>query len=292
MEAHLAGKSPTADSSPGIARQALLAQLDSAVSGLSKRRHSDRMIHEVRKELKRARATLRLMRECIGVEQYRRDNALVRDAARPLTAVRDAKVLIDAMRRWIPDRGEFAQQLRRTLERQRRATLRQLRPAALRGAIRELRAIRRRAAAYSEPASVLEGEGLKRAYKSGRKAFIETRRRRSDESLHEWRKQTKYFASQLELVLPFGPKRFEKSLKRAKRLGEQLGDDHDLAILTEQIYRHAKGKHSPSQDERVQSLIDSLARERRKLQKKARELGRRLYSSGAHRYERAAGRPT
>jgi CHAD domain-containing protein len=284
----LAGNSPTADSSHGVAREALLAQLDKAVSGLARRRHTDRMIHDVRKELKRARATLRLLRECIGVEEYRRDNALVRDAARPLTAVRDAKVLMDAMHRWIPARGEFARQLRRVLERQRRAALRELRPAVLSAAIRDLRMIRRRAEGYAEPS--LDAEGLKRAYKSGRKAFIETRRRRSDETLHEWRKQTKYFATQLEIVLPLGPKRFEKTHKRARRLGEQLGDDHDLAILTEQIYRHAKGEYAPSQDERVQSLIDSLARERRKLQKKAFALGKRLYSSGAHRYQRWASR--
>jgi CHAD domain-containing protein len=294
VEYTLAEVFPSADAPARTARQALLAQLDKAVSGLAQRNRSDGMIHEIRKDLKRARASLRLLRDCVGFAEYQRDNAMIRDAARPLTPVRDAKVLLEALRRWGPEGGGngFVSRLYGVLKEQRRTAQRQLRPSELVHAARVLRAIRRRAAALPDRRLELaDRAGLKRAYKSGRKAFARACKQRTDERLHEWRKQTKYFANQLEIVLPFEPKRFAKSRRRAHRLADTLGDDHDLALLTEQIFKHAKGDHAPSQDDLVQDLIGSLARERKKLQKNAFRLGRRLYASRARRYQPYGSRP-
>src|SRR4051794_31867359 len=56
---------------------------------------ADEVVHDARKRLKKARALLRLLREALGPRIYRRENACLRDAGRPLTEVRDAKVLVD-----------------------------------------------------------------------------------------------------------------------------------------------------------------------------------------------------
>ncbi len=285
----MAGGLPSADTPTHIARQALLAQLDKTLEALRKKRHSDAGIHDIRKELKRARATLRMLRECIGVVAYRRDNALMRDAARPLTPVRDAKVLLDAIRREALDKrangANFAGRLCERLEQSRRAARRQLQEADLAGTARVLREIRRRTAAVpSRRLAKPGGKALERAYNKARKAFAEAKRRGTDVSLHEWRKQTKYFANQLELVLPFGAKRLDKSHERAKHLADCLGDDHDLAILTERIYSQAKGEDAPATSEEVRELVTFLARRRKKLQGRALRLGRRLYSDKASRF--------
>jgi CHAD domain-containing protein len=281
---------PSANTPIRTAREALLAQLAKAVDGMEQDTHSDVAIHDIRKELKRARASLRLLRACIGTAQYRKDNALIRDAARPLTPVRDAKVLLNAFERirkdGMPDGGAFGAQFHKLLDDQRREAHRRLRPAEIQGSARALRDIERRAARISDrKLSMPDSGGLKRAYKSGRRALAQAERERTDDHLHEWRKQTKYLANQLEIIVPFGPKRFRKSHKQARRLSDQLGDDHDLALLTEQIYRHAKGGHAPGQDDKVQDLVSSLSRQRKRLQGKAFELGRRLYGERARRYE-------
>jgi CHAD domain-containing protein len=267
----------------------LLAQLDKAVEELGKRHRSDAGIHNVRKELKRARAALRMLRECIGIRAYRRDNALLRDAARPLTPIRDAKVLLQTLEQLGTKKGAgrrgFLARFRRVLEGRRRHARRRLRPAELTGAARVLRGIRRRAAAL--PAGRLanpRARGLEHAFKKARTAFAAARRQGTDESLHEWRKQTKYFANQLEMLLPFGSKLFEKSHELAKQLADCLGDDHDLAILTEQIYEHAQGTDAPAVNEAVRELIGSVGRRRRKLQRRALHLGHRLYCGRAARY--------
>jgi len=281
---------PSAESPAHIARRVLLAQLDKTIGALSERRRSDVAIHNIRKELKRARAALRMLRECVGVRDYHRDNALIRDAARPLTPIRDAKVLLQTLEQVEPKKGAagsgFFLRLRKVLEEQRRLARRQLRSADLAAAARMLRGIRRRAAGLPESRlAPPHPRGLEHAFKKARSAFAAAKRQGTDESLHEWRKQTKYFANQLEMLLRSGPKLFDKSHRQATQLADCLGEDHDLAILTDQISRYAGGaRGAPAPGPDARRLICSAQRRRKKLQRRAMRLGHRLYSGQAARY--------
>src|SRR5262249_61086923 len=49
------------------------------------------------KRFKKVRAVLRLVRDDLGAKVYRKENVAFRDAGRPLTAVRDARVLVQAL---------------------------------------------------------------------------------------------------------------------------------------------------------------------------------------------------
>ena len=49
-------------------------------------------VHEARKDMKKLRATLKLVRPVIGEEVYERENGRFRDAGRALSDVRDAQV--------------------------------------------------------------------------------------------------------------------------------------------------------------------------------------------------------
>jgi len=92
------GGFPSADVPIHTVRQVLVAQLDEAIKGLSQGAPSDRVVHQIREKLKRARAALRLLRPCIGAQAYHRQNLLIRDVARPLTMVRDSEVLLHTLR--------------------------------------------------------------------------------------------------------------------------------------------------------------------------------------------------
>jgi CHAD domain-containing protein len=271
---------PAAETPTRLARRALLAQLDETLEKLRKRSRSDVAVHDIRKELKRARAALRMLRESIGVLAYRRDNALIRDAARPLSPIRDAKVLLQTLEQVQPKKGAdgrgFGLRLRKLLEKKRRLARRQLRRADLLAAARVLRGIRSRAAALPESRlTVPKSRGLEHAFKKARSAFAVAKREGTDESLHECRKQTKYFANQLEILLPSGPKLFGKSHRHATQLADCLGDDHDLAILSEEISQQPAG---------TQPLVRTVKRRRKILQHRAMRLGHRLYAGGAARY--------
>lgn len=111
------------------ARHIVRRQVAKAIEALEGHAPSDEVVHDARKELKRARATLRLLRGAIGDRAYRRENEALRDAARPLGVIRDSKVLLDTLNGLIEhfqasDEPPPTEGLRRTLRRQRVAARR------------------------------------------------------------------------------------------------------------------------------------------------------------------------
>src|SRR5262249_54072923 len=141
---------------------------------------SDTAVHSARKQLKKGRADLRLLRKALGSRTYSYENAALRDVARPLTAVRDARALLDTLDTLVDHSEGQAQAL--DLDRVRLA----LRNAY--GEVRQhvlhegktiesleasLQAARARAQRWPlgrRGWSVL-GTGVKRIYRNGREAF-------------------------------------------------------------------------------------------------------------------------
>ena len=91
----------------GIARQQIAQSLESLKASTL----SDETVHAARKELKKARATLRLLRDSLGDSTYKQENAVLRDAARPLSEVRDARVLLDTLDKLVESSGPRARVL-------------------------------------------------------------------------------------------------------------------------------------------------------------------------------------
>ena len=209
-------------------------------------------VHRMRKELKRARAGLRLLRDAVGKTAYAHENARLRDAARPLAPLRDADVLAATFGRRIDAKGIRAQ----------RAALRD---ALKKSLVEEIQAsiaeTGERVSRWRlplDPWPVLRS-GLERIYRKGRAALALAQARGSDRSLHELRKQVKYLGAALEIL------HFKKFNKRTDGIAEALGDDHDLAMLRRRL-GHAD-----------RELIAWANRRRRKLQKKALKEAGRLY---------------
>src|SRR5262249_49274598 len=98
-------------------------------------------------------------------------------------------------------------------------------------------------------------------------------------------KQAKYLRYQLEVLTPVRPERLEELTNEADRMGELLGDDHDLAALR-QMLTEDPGRYS-DEDERemLVALIDrrraelgaeAMLRRRGFFQDSARDFARRL----------------
>jgi CHAD domain-containing protein len=260
----------------------LLAQLEKSVASLQDPGADDRVIHEVRRELKRARAALRLMRECLGRRAYRRENMAIRDAAKPLGAVRDRTVLLN----WLsalkhprdsgPERA-FGMRVARTLQRERfhrhrRSSDRVRASIVLRGVIRRLAGL---------PAPLRgggTGAGIVRVYKAGRRAFTQARQSGTDANLHEWRKQVKYLFNQINIVSPISGGHFANLLRRSDRLAECLGQDHDLAVLLAKIIQVSTAAGLTADSHEVRVWTDRVQQQRDSLQRAARELGKQLYA--------------
>src|SRR5262245_6651538 len=102
---------PTESGTQGVQRM-LRRHLDKVREALhGEQPLADADVHTIRKRLKKVRAALRLLRPALDSHTYARENAVFRDAARPFSTVRDAKVLLDTLEQLAPCCGPEAMAL-------------------------------------------------------------------------------------------------------------------------------------------------------------------------------------
>jgi CHAD domain-containing protein len=258
-------------------------QMTSALVTLSQagEEQRDEAVHETRKSFKKIRAVLRLVRAQVGSKRYRTENTCFRDAGRPLTRVRDAKIVIDAFDKLVAYQGEQASQhsfaaIRHALE-QNLNTVRQRvldEEGAFGKVAKEVKKARKRTKCW---ANVPKGwaaiaAGLAEAYRRAGAAHAAATTDPSVDKLHEWRKQTKYLYYQLELLRPICPEQMEKLVKETDRMGELLGDDHDLAVLR-QFLTEEPGRFGDAGD----TLAPLIDRRRAELEQDGIARGRRFF---------------
>jgi CHAD domain-containing protein len=235
-------------------------------------------VHGTRKDLKKLRAVVRLLREELGEEEYEEQNRCYRDAARALSESRDAKVKLETLEAL----GERFAELplgmpaawREGLERDRDQTLGGGDTIALFGAIELIEAGRDRIEAWDLGSGSWEliDRGLRRAYKRGRRAMRLAASEPSEENFHRWRKRAKDLWYLLRILHPAWPEVLGASAEEAHRLADLLGDHHDLAVLREDL-----GSRSFAGED-LEGLADAIATRERELAAAAFELGRRLYA--------------
>ena len=240
-------------------------------------------IHGARKDLKKMRALLRLVRPGISKRDYRRLKCQLRDAAGLLAPLRDASVNIkasnDLERRFHGrlDPGAL-RQLRLTLsEAARGATSRFEEEKAWRAAGRKLRRVANeweRLEITGKGWKVI-GPGVIEAYRQGQRACQRARREPVPGNFHTWRKRAKDLWYQVTLLRSVWPEQMDALISESAVLCELLGDDHDLVILREAVNNLHPGKTNPGA---VETLAASIAERQKELRSAALELGARFYA--------------
>jgi CHAD domain-containing protein len=251
-------------------------------------------IHEARKSFKRMRALARLGRDELGDETYRRENETYRDAGRSLSGMRDAKVMVatlDGLRKRfrdeIPD-GAF-EGLRAALVAEHGDAVERVTKEddSVRVVTEALESARDRIAAWpldeSKTSYDVLTPGFERIYRRGRKAMRAAHRDTTTEALHDLRKRTKDLWHAAQIVRPVAPKEMKKLARRAHDLADVIGDDHDLAVLSEAAAAR-QGTLAQGELELLRGLVD---RRRARLQREALKRSKRLYG----RKPRAVARP-
>ena len=242
---------------------------------------ADDSIHDARKRVKKARAALRLARETFGERLFRRENHALRDAARPLSEIRDAKILVEALDALMADLSRsdrrVASRLRATLlanqVRIRRHSLR--RKEDLAPLLGSLESIQDRARHWPEGKGrkAQPRSGVERVYEAGRDAAAAARLEPTVEHLHEWRKQAKYLWHQLQFLGPFRRQGLGRLERQVRALSDRLGEDHDLAVLRQRLARAPVKMARAARD----GMTRAIDRRRCALQAKAWVLGAKVY---------------
>jgi CHAD domain-containing protein len=238
-------------------------------------------IHTARKDTKKLRAVLRLVRGPLGKKAFRAENHRYRDAARLLSRSRDAEVKLETLAAL---RERFGTELPAEPTRAWGAALEAERDEAV-GAgegeagerIGQARALieagreRIRAWPLDGDGWELIGPGLVRGYRQGRRQMKLTRKDPDPEQVHRWRKRVKDLWYQLRLVHKAAPQPLGETAERAHKLADLLGEHHDLALLAEDLC----GRDGLAQREHLAALIE---RRQGELLEVALGIGERLFA--------------
>jgi CHAD domain-containing protein len=233
-------------------------------------------IHDVRREIKKLRAIIRLARKGAGGGAYRKSLKALRAAADHLAAPRDARVMLKAFEKLIGgDTRRFPEIERALRQHCRRETRRFQQKNSLSIADRILRKIDRRVRSLKIKASgwaAIE-PGLKECYGRGRDACTLARRESLPGHFHDWRKHVKNLWYYFRLLHPAWPVKMRAWTEELERLGGQLGEDHDLFLLGQFAERQCAGQAGEAAA--LNRLIESRQKE---LRAAALKLGSRLYA--------------
>lgn len=264
-----------------------LELLDHAIGGFSDPAVSiETAVHEARKSMKRVRSVLRLVRDVIGDDVYRPENAVLRDTARRLSGARDAAVLIGVVddlterfagRLW-PGAYERLREELASRHRTHEAALHTDRQLVT-DVVMCLKTARARYVAWPTSSTVVDDyesvrRGIRRVYRRGQRSMRIALERPTAVTYHEWRKRVKYLRYQMEMLRELWPDLMEGLASSLARLAEDLGSEHDLAVLADIV------KRSPELVPRYHDrdlLLTVIEGRRAELQHEARRLGRLVY---------------
>jgi CHAD domain-containing protein len=237
-------------------------QIDKASAELSAPKPGEdphEAIHDVRKRFKKLRALVLLVRS--GDTGFARtENARFRDAARALSGVRDRTALIealDALAENVPaglseeaTKAAFAA-LRGDLEARREAALAgegdlaATIAATIAATLTTLSDSRDAAGmlAFHRPvkdAPKVLAAGFAATHGRARDALKKALSSGTAEDLHDLRKHVKYLSFHLALLAPLWPETFEPQRKIAADTADDLGRDHDYAVLRAELLPEAE----------------------------------------------------
>jgi CHAD domain-containing protein len=271
-------------------------RVEKALERLREEEDRAKAVHGARKDLKKLRTVLRLVKDELPSALYKEEGQRYRDAGRALSAARDATVRLETLELLVEAGGELPVEAietwRAILDRDREAAAN---VAADEGAVVELleaglTSIRQWPLAGDSWRRI--GASVKRTYRRGRRGMRAAERDSSEDNLHSWRKRAKDLWYEFTLLTVAWPHPLEALADEAHRLTELLGDHHDLALLREDLHERRLG------DEETRKLQAVIDQEQERLTAEAFDLGRRLYAEGAkafahrlHRYWQVVREP-
>ncbi len=224
-------------------------------------------IHELRKNIKKLRALLRLFRPAF--DGFSRENAALREAGQALSALREGTVLLstfDALGR--PD-PQLRARLAASVRNQPADTA-----AALARHREILGGVLDRAPGWRCTAKGFDAiaPGLARSWTEARRQMEGALVHPRGDVLHEWRKRVKDHGYHARLLEPVWPAMMECHIRATERLGDLLGEARDLALLAETVEALGGG-----------AIIEDARREEATRLAAASDIARRLFSEPAPR---------
>jgi len=244
-------------------------------------------VHGARKDLKKLRSLIRLVRAGLGEKAYRAENDRFRAVAGSLGGARDAEAKLECLSalrehysgefptRWSGDFVGALEAERDRIAAQEAETGTGAAVAAIEEGLEAIDDWKLKPHGFG-----LAAPGLERAYRRGRERFRDVLDDPSDVAVHEWRKRAKDLWYQLQLLQDGWPAVLGAVSAQAHELSAILGDHHDLAVVRED----AEARSDLFGGEAQAQLLELLARRQGELTEQAAPFGRRLYAEKPGRF--------
>ena len=244
----------------------------------------DKANHQMRKNMKKVRAALRLVRKATGRKKYKKWNKAARDTARQGAELRESEVAIDSLGKvknrfnWKSD-YQFYQIARAKLRRDHQKYKKeQLEEHDFQSEIIErLGDVNEQLNDISFDKNGFKSfkKGLKKVYKRGRKACRKCQEESTFENHHEWRKRVKYLWYQVRILKDIWPEGLKGYARELHNLSDYLGDDHDLYDLNRRLHEIYENSDYAEDLAKTDALIEKFSEE---LRFKAWNSGKKLYT--------------
>lgn len=249
-------------------------------------------VHGARKHCKKVRGLARLVRPGLAKADFRAVNQGTRDAAAELSSFRDAHALLATFDRLLVEPAGELERLDLTTVREELARRADDASRAVadggdekvQTALAGLEAVRELVAGceVDDDVDVLLA-GARTTYERGRGAMSQAAKGEHDEDLHEWRKREKDLWYATRLLAPSAPAVLGPQAKLLHVLSEDLGDDHDLAVLADLV---GVDPEAFGGEEAARPALERAARSRADLQHHAFGLGAQAYAESPKAFTR------
>lgn len=216
------------------------SQAHKGLNNLPAEEDLEEAIHDIRKRCKKIRAAWRLVRDELGGKEYKKRNRYYRDTARLISDLRDATAIIEALDMLEERFGDTTYksaftEMRQALQKRRDEHLPETdnRPEVmaevekrLEQGIQRINPIPLKFENWSKTV-----KSVTRTYARAYRLYHEMKEEPSSETMHQWRKRTKYLRYELRLLKKVWPAVFNPWRKQLHKLSDWQGDHHDLHEL-------------------------------------------------------------
>ena len=222
-------------------------------------------IHCARKQVKKARAVLRLFKHELDRKSLKIWLKALWKAAKVLAPARDAYITSKTFKevawsRTAAKTGSHPSGLQTLLKQECRDAMRQFETEDCWKQV--MRCLRIEKTSASKLRLKHDGwsaiaPGLKRSYRAAKKAGENVLFNPSAENLHEWRKRVKDVWYDVSLLEPIWPEQMSALAGEFERLSELLGNHHDLHVLREIIVKKSVESDFEPEAEKLIPIIDA-----------------------------------
>jgi CHAD domain-containing protein len=255
-------------------RRVVRKELDAAIDSLGAGDVGSLRIHDARKHIKKVRAVVKLLRGPLG-KNYAQENARLRAAGNRLSDLRDAEVMLQTLEDL---RGRFVKVMTPAIEQAIASGLRRHRHETHKQASRNARQALGflKGSHATLPGRVgdaarfrVVGRGFIRVYERSKSALTDLTPLSCAAQLHAWRRRVKEHWYHVRLFESRQPS-IRARARRLKALQSTLGEDHNLAVLTDRLLENPDRFGGA----RTSALVLGC------IQKRQRALRRRALASG------------